>query len=262
MVVMLVFTMMALGLNIVVGYAGLLDLGYVAFYAAGAYTAGWLASLSTSRTSSSTSSPRRGRGFRESTSRCGSSSSPRALFTAIVGIADRPADASPPRGLPRDRHPRIRGDRPAVRAERRRARARLQPDERRQRDQPDRLVRVRRLRVPEQSNKDDLLLGGDRARSVHGLLLRPAPRLAARPSVDRDPRGRDRRCRDGGPAHADEDLVVCHRGLLRRHRGRLLRELQARGVPGRLLLQLLDLPAVHGHPRRDGLDLGRRSRRA
>src|SRR5919106_1321950 len=45
MVVMLVFTMMALGLNVVVGYAGLLDLGYVAFYAAGAYTAGWLASL-------------------------------------------------------------------------------------------------------------------------------------------------------------------------------------------------------------------------
>jgi branched-chain amino acid transport system permease protein len=35
---------MALGLNIVVGYSGLLDLGYVAFYAAGAYTAGWLAS--------------------------------------------------------------------------------------------------------------------------------------------------------------------------------------------------------------------------
>jgi branched-chain amino acid transport system permease protein len=45
MVVMLVFTMMALGLNVVVGYAGLLDLGYVAFYAAGAYVAGWLASL-------------------------------------------------------------------------------------------------------------------------------------------------------------------------------------------------------------------------
>ena len=45
MVVMLIFTMMALGLNVVVGYAGLLDLGYVAFYAAGAYAAGWLASL-------------------------------------------------------------------------------------------------------------------------------------------------------------------------------------------------------------------------
>ncbi|MDQ4029485.1 MAG: branched-chain amino acid ABC transporter permease [Actinomycetota bacterium] len=45
MVVMIVFTMMAVGLNIVVGYAGLLDLGYVAFYAAGAYTAAWFASL-------------------------------------------------------------------------------------------------------------------------------------------------------------------------------------------------------------------------
>ena len=35
---------MALGLNIVVGFAGLLDLGYVAFFAIGAYTIGWLAS--------------------------------------------------------------------------------------------------------------------------------------------------------------------------------------------------------------------------
>ena len=42
--IMIVFIMMAVGLNIVVGYAGLLDLGYVAFYAVGAYTAGWLAS--------------------------------------------------------------------------------------------------------------------------------------------------------------------------------------------------------------------------
>jgi branched-chain amino acid transport system permease protein len=45
MVYVLVVTMMALGLNVVVGYAGLLDLGYVAFYAAGAYAAGWFASL-------------------------------------------------------------------------------------------------------------------------------------------------------------------------------------------------------------------------
>ena len=36
-VYMLVFMMMAIGLNMVVGYAGLLDLGYVAFYAMGAY---------------------------------------------------------------------------------------------------------------------------------------------------------------------------------------------------------------------------------
>jgi branched-chain amino acid transport system permease protein len=43
-VVMCIFVIMALGLNVVVGYAGLLDLGYVAFYAAGAYVAGWFAS--------------------------------------------------------------------------------------------------------------------------------------------------------------------------------------------------------------------------
>lgn len=34
----LLFIMLSLGLNIVVGYAGLLDLGYIAFYAVGAYT--------------------------------------------------------------------------------------------------------------------------------------------------------------------------------------------------------------------------------
>jgi branched-chain amino acid transport system permease protein len=44
MVGMAVFAMMALGLNFVVGYAGLLDLGYVAFYAMGSYMAGWFAS--------------------------------------------------------------------------------------------------------------------------------------------------------------------------------------------------------------------------
>jgi branched-chain amino acid transport system permease protein len=40
----LLYVMLALGLNIVVGYAGLLDLGYVAFYAVGAYMYGLLAS--------------------------------------------------------------------------------------------------------------------------------------------------------------------------------------------------------------------------
>jgi len=40
----LLYVMLALGLNIVVGYAGLLDLGYVAFYAVGAYLFGLMAS--------------------------------------------------------------------------------------------------------------------------------------------------------------------------------------------------------------------------
>ena len=38
------YVVFALGLNIVVGFAGLLDLGYVAFYAIGAYTIGWFGS--------------------------------------------------------------------------------------------------------------------------------------------------------------------------------------------------------------------------
>jgi branched-chain amino acid transport system permease protein len=40
----LAYSVMALGLNIIVGYAGLLDLGYVAFFALGALTAGWFMS--------------------------------------------------------------------------------------------------------------------------------------------------------------------------------------------------------------------------
>jgi branched-chain amino acid transport system permease protein len=39
-----IFVLMALGLNIVLGFAGLLDLGYVAFFAVGAYTTGVLTS--------------------------------------------------------------------------------------------------------------------------------------------------------------------------------------------------------------------------
>ena len=44
MVLAAAYVVMALGLNIVVGAAGLLDLGYVAFYAIGAYTAAYLGS--------------------------------------------------------------------------------------------------------------------------------------------------------------------------------------------------------------------------
>ena len=40
----LLYVLLALGLNIVVGYAGLLDLGFVAFYAVGAYMYALLAS--------------------------------------------------------------------------------------------------------------------------------------------------------------------------------------------------------------------------
>src|SRR4051794_18215113 len=38
----LIYTLLALGLNIVVGFAGLLDLGYAAFFAIGGYTVAFL----------------------------------------------------------------------------------------------------------------------------------------------------------------------------------------------------------------------------
>jgi branched-chain amino acid transport system permease protein len=43
-IIALAFVVMALGLNLVVGFAGLLDLGYVAFYAFGLMVVGWWAS--------------------------------------------------------------------------------------------------------------------------------------------------------------------------------------------------------------------------
>src|SRR5690348_4706156 len=43
-IIAIAYAVMSLGLNVVVGFAGLLDLGYVAFYALGAYSLGWLGS--------------------------------------------------------------------------------------------------------------------------------------------------------------------------------------------------------------------------
>ena len=121
----LAYVVMALGLNIIVGFAGLLDLGYVAFFAIGAYTMGWL-----------------GSGFSDvNDGEASTSSSPaprRAcpgihlnflivlVFAAVVhddrGHDPRPADAAPARRLHRDRDACVRRDhRPRRRRERRRA---------------------------------------------------------------------------------------------------------------------------------------------
>ena len=203
MVYILVVTMMALGLNIVVGYAGLLDLGYVAFYAAGAYTAGWLASQQFNDLNFHLFSTAR-EGLPGIHISMWVVLIAAGVFTTVVGILIGLPTPSAARGLPRDRDARLRGDHPPGRAERRRAGLRLQRDQRRQRDQPDRHARVPRLGV----RLGLLLLDRDRARSVHGLLLRPAAGLSARPSLDRDSRGRDRGRGNGSPTHAYEDLVV------------------------------------------------------
>ncbi len=107
MVVMVAFTMMALGLNIVVGYAGLLDLGYVAFYAVGAYTAGWFASQQFDQVTFSflSSVPSDQPGIHITMWLVLLMAGFLTLFAGIlIGLANAP----PPRGLPRDRHARIR----------------------------------------------------------------------------------------------------------------------------------------------------------
>ncbi len=71
-----------------------------------------------------------------------------------------------------------------------------------------------------------LLLDRARPRPDHDLLQRAPARLAPRPRVDRDSRGRGRGRRDGRSAHAHEDVGVRDRRVLRRGRGRVLRELQ------------------------------------
>ena len=48
-----IYVLMALGLNIVVGKSGMLDLGYVAFFAIGAYTMGFLGNFAMSADASS-----------------------------------------------------------------------------------------------------------------------------------------------------------------------------------------------------------------
>ena len=197
--------------------------------------------------------------------------------------AHRAADAAVTRRLPRHRHARLRRDGGAGCAQRRRAAAGLQPHERPSGHQPGRLAGLRLLasrerrfarRLPGLSRlvgfrdlrpgrrrRRPHVLGRDRARPHHALLFHSPARLAARPRVDRDPRGRDGRGGDGHPAHADEDVVVRLGRLLRRRGGRLVRVVPAGRVPGHVQLQRVRLHPLHGHPRRHGQRVGSDRRR-
>ena len=77
----LTYVMMALGLNIVVGFAGLLDLGYVAFYAIGSYVLG-LARLGLLRSTATSTS-----GVSGVTSRCPGSTSTWIIVAIVAGVA-------------------------------------------------------------------------------------------------------------------------------------------------------------------------------
>ena len=86
----LAYVMMALGLNIVVGFAGLLDLGYVAFFAIGAFVAGWFMSGLLGLRTSTSSSPTRRKSCPASTSTSSSCSSSRRRSPRCGGRSSAP----------------------------------------------------------------------------------------------------------------------------------------------------------------------------
>ena len=96
----MIYVLLALGLNIVVGYAGLLDLGYAAFFAIGAYTMGLLNSPGA-----------RLAALRARVELLGDHLDRRARVGG-VRRRDRRADASGARRLPGHHHARLRRDHP------------------------------------------------------------------------------------------------------------------------------------------------------
>ena len=268
MVVMIVFTTMAVGLNMVVGYAGLLDLGYVAFYAVGAYTAGWFASEQFSQTSidfGAVGIPKDLPGIHISmwlVLRCRTAHAPRRY-------RDRPADATASRRLPRHRDARVWRDRAAVRAQRRQPR-RLRPHPRHVRDHPiDSLgfgAVGAAIGLPESFRQSF-----ERSQwyfwvAVVILLI----------TVFCSVRLRDSRLGRAWIAIREDETAAAAMGIpLMRTKtwayalgaffggvaGALYASFKGRRVPGRLLFQHLGVPAVHGDPRWHGQRLGRASRR-
>ncbi len=91
-ILVLTYVMLGWGLNIVVGLAGLLDLGYVAFYAVGAYSYALIATTF-------------GLGFWTCLPLAG-------LLAALLGHHARLPGAAAARRLSRDRHAGVRRDHP------------------------------------------------------------------------------------------------------------------------------------------------------
>ena len=109
-IIAIAYAVMSLGLNVVVGFAGLLDLGYVAFYALGAYSLNWLGSGFFFKAQG----PRARLAGREDAARRSSQLHPdpdRGRAHLRRGRSgDRAADAAPARRLHRDRDARVRRD--------------------------------------------------------------------------------------------------------------------------------------------------------
>ena len=278
---MLVFMMMAVGLNIVVGYAGLLDLGYVAFYAMGAYTAAWFASLQFAHQTSTSARSASTRTWPGSTSRSGSCSSLAGVVTALVGILI---------GLPTLR---LRGDYLAIVtlgfgeilpqvARNSDNFFRLQPDERAERDHAARPDRLR----PSGLERDGRLPAGQLPHVLHGTLFGHQIQstdvffwtaiVLLLFTVFCSLRLQYSRLGRAWIAIREDETAAAAMGIpLMRTKtwayatgaffggiaGAYYAIVQERHVPRRLLLQHLGVHPLHGHPRRHGERLRRDRRR-
>ena len=207
---------MALGLNIVVGFAGLLDLGYVAFYAIGAFVVGWLGLAAVRRRRRGQRDPHpdavaervRQRHPRHPHQLLLRDLHRRGVHGALGGHPRR-ADAAVARRLPGDRDARLRRDRPARVRERHERHLRDRLDGLLQRPPGDHAGRQdqlpvdgRALRLSARAEARLLRRPGDAA--VRHLLQHPPARLAARAGVDRRARGRGGGRGDGRQPRAHE----------------------------------------------------------
>ena len=126
----------------------------------------------------------------------------------------RRADAAAARRLPRHRHAGLRRDRADRGAQL------VRPDQRRRR--PQRRRRAAPVRLELRRRCATLLLRRDRHGGAAGLHQHPVARFPHRPRLDGDPRGRDRRRRDGRRPHQVQAAGVRDRRRVRRHDRRVL----------------------------------------
>ena len=263
---------MALGLNIVVGFAGLLDLGYVAFFAIGAFVMGWLGSQQFPNVNG-------GKGIHILTPAKSAFGTAlpgihinfflvifiAAIFTAIWGVI---------LGAPTLR---LRGDYLAIVTL---AFGEIVPrvfenstsgifgigntdfSNGRQGITP-----IDKINLPVEGHgvqlaaAEAVLLGGAGDARAGDLLQHPPARLAPGPGVDRGARGRGRRGGDGRQPRAHEALGLRDRRGARRLRGRVPRHLQQHGQRRPVRVRLLGVHPLDGHRRRHGEHLGRHARR-
>ena len=234
-----VYVLLALGLNVVVGMAGLLDLGYAAFFAIGAYTYAYGR-----------------RGSRACSMPFWLMLLIGAVVAAVFGILLGAPDAAPARRLPGHRDPGLRRDRA------RRVHERRPVDERHQRHRRHR---------PAEPAFGTHCFGATSPCPTTSLMARlitvvddpalPAPGFAARPVVARHPRGRA-----GGGQHGINTVTTKLLAFaLGASHGRLRRRLRRLEAHVRVTRPVPVRGVVHGpgdgRARRHGQHLGRRARR-